>query len=234
MLHQTRQWFERPHTGSLRPSHVLLHARFSTLYSFLTVWLLLLLLPCILAWRLHPPGKELVLSCPSAPENSEGNLSWFKDGPPTRHVYSNSGSKSLVIENPGYTESGNYTCCHTSNRSGHANCSSSFIVFADKKELPPNLLRDTLPQPGGTPIFKGITYWMPSMLLSFRPRLFLGQTNFSCLYYIRTKIRVPRVEWFYVDSNSDVAAIPPVDALHQVCISWSSYIQNCKFYYSAF
>ncbi|BHF62534.1 hypothetical protein SprV_0200551600 [Sparganum proliferum] len=93
-------------------------------------------------------------------------------------------SSSLVIKDPWYTESGNYTCCYAfSNWTGNADCFSSYIVFADKTELPPNLLRDTLPQPGETPIFKGITYWQPALLLSFRPANFFKRTNFSGVHF---------------------------------------------------
>ncbi|KAL7056881.1 hypothetical protein AAHC03_019181 [Spirometra sp. Aus1] len=177
-----------------------------------------LLLPCIAAWRLHPPGQTLVLPCPRAPENTTGSVSWFRDGQPT--LFNTSESSSLVIKDPWYTESGNYTCCYTiSNWTGNADCSSSYIVFADKTELPPNLLRDTLPQPGGTPIFKGITYWQPAMLLSFRPANFFKRTNFSCLYFIRTMTRIPKIEWFFLHSNRELSKIPSHDPLNQHIIS---------------
>ncbi|BHF62562.1 hypothetical protein SprV_0200554400 [Sparganum proliferum] len=115
-------------------------------------------------------------------------------------------SSSLVIKDPWYTESGNYTCCYAfSNWTGNADCFSSYIVFADKTELPPNLLRDTLPQPGETPIFKGITYWQPALLLSFRPANFFKRTNFSCLYFIPTTTRIPKIEWFFLHSNSELS-----------------------------
>ncbi|BHF73666.1 hypothetical protein SprV_0401674800 [Sparganum proliferum] len=168
----------------------------------LILWFLLL--PCIAAWRLHPPGKTLVLPCPVAPENTTGNVSWFRDGQPT--LFSTSESSSLVIKDPWYTGSGNYTCCYAiSNGTGNAECFSSYLVFADKTELPSNLLRDTLPQPGETPIFKGITYWQPAMLLSFRPANFFKRTNFYCLYFIRTTTRIPKIEWFFLHSNSELS-----------------------------
>ncbi|BHF74241.1 hypothetical protein SprV_0401732600 [Sparganum proliferum] len=189
----------------------------------LILWFLLL--PCIAAWRLHPPGKTLVLPCPVAPENTTGSVSWFRDGQPT--LFNTSESSSLVIKDPWYSESGNYTCCYAiSNWTGNADCSSSYIVFADKTELPPNLLRDTLPQPGETPIFKGITYWQPAMLLSFRPANFFKRTNFSCLYFIRTTTRIPKIEWFFLHSNSELShnisteelSCPPelLDGLHGI------------------
>nr|VZI46566.1 unnamed protein product [Spirometra erinaceieuropaei] len=183
------------------PRHMLLGPWFS-MHTPLILWFLLL--PCIAAWQLHPPGKTLLLPCRVAPKNTTGSVSWFRDGQPT--LFNTSESRSLVIKDPWYTESGNYTCCYTSsNWTGNANCSSSYIVFADKTELPPNLLRDTLPQPGGTPIFKGITYWQPAMLLSFRPANFFKRTNFSCLYFIRTTTRIPKIEWFFLHSNSELS-----------------------------
>ncbi|BHF62533.1 hypothetical protein SprV_0200551500 [Sparganum proliferum] len=168
----------------------------------LILWFLLL--PCIVAWRLHPPDKTLVLPCPFALEKTTGSVSWFRDG--QRSLFNTYESSSLVIKDPWYTESGNYTCCYAfSNWTGNADCFSSYIVFADKTELPPNLLRDTLPQPGETPIFKGITYWQPALLLSFRPANFFKRTNFSCLYFIPTTTRIPKIEWFFLHSNSELS-----------------------------
>ncbi|BHF62588.1 hypothetical protein SprV_0200557300 [Sparganum proliferum] len=173
-----------------------------SMHTPLILWFLLL--PCIAAWRLYPPDKTLVLPCPVALENTTGSVSWFRDG--QRSLLNTSESSSLVIKDPWYTESGNYTCCYAfSNWTGNADCFSSYIVFADKTELPPNLLRDTLPQPGETPIFKGITYWQPAMLLSFRPVNFFKRTNFSCLYFIRTTTRIPKIEWFFLHSNSELS-----------------------------
>ncbi|BHF62403.1 hypothetical protein SprV_0200538500 [Sparganum proliferum] len=142
-------------------------------------------------------------------------------------VCSTSESSSLVIKDPWYTESGNYTCCYVfSNWTGNADCFSFYIVFADETELPRNLLRDTLPQPGGTPIFKGIAYWQPAMLLSFRPANFFKRTNFSCLYFIRTTTSVPKIEWSFLHSNSELShkilteelSCPPelLDGLHVI------------------
>ncbi|BHF62331.1 hypothetical protein SprV_0200531300 [Sparganum proliferum] len=151
-----------------------------SMHTPLILWFLLL--PCIAAWRLHPPDKTLVLPCPVALEKTTGSVSWFRDG--QRSLFNTSESSSLVIKDPWYTESGNYTCCYAfSNWTGNADCFSSYIVFADKTELPPNLLRDTLPQPGETLIFKGITYWQPALLLSFRPANFFKRTNFSGVHF---------------------------------------------------
>ncbi|BHF62445.1 hypothetical protein SprV_0200542700 [Sparganum proliferum] len=173
-----------------------------SMHTPLILWFLLL--PCIAAWRLHPPDKTLVLPCPVALEKTTGSVSWFRDG--QRSLFNTSESSSLVIKDPWYTESGNYTCCYAfSNWTGNADCFSSYIVFADKTELPPNLLRDTLPQPGETPIFKGITYWQPALLLSFRPANFFKRTNFSCLYFIPTTTRIPKIEWFFLHSNSELS-----------------------------
>ncbi|BHF62447.1 hypothetical protein SprV_0200542900 [Sparganum proliferum] len=174
-----------------------------SMHTPLILWFLLL--PCIAAWRLHPPDKTLVLPCPVALEKTTGSVSWFRDG--QRSLFNTSESSSLVIKDPWYTESGNYTCCYAfSNWTGNADCFSSYIVFADKTELPPNLLRDTLPQPGETPIFKGITYWQPALLLSFRPANFFKRTNFSKLFstqsdcdltkFNRFQLHAKRWQWF--------------------------------------
>ncbi|BHF74265.1 hypothetical protein SprV_0401735000 [Sparganum proliferum] len=88
-----------------------------------------------------------------------------------------------------------------------------------RRNSPPNLLRDTLPQPGETPIFKGITYWQPAMLLSFQPANFFKRTNFSCFYFIRTTTRIPKIEWFFFHSNNEVSVIPSHDLLNQHNIS---------------
>nr|VZI49592.1 unnamed protein product [Spirometra erinaceieuropaei] len=157
---------------------------------------------------------------PISPPSDEGEANEHANAAATTVLCSTTESRSLVIKDPWYTESGNYTCCYTSsNWTGNANCSSSYIVFADKTELPPNLLRDTLPQPGGTPIFKGITYWQPAMLLSFRPANFFKRTNFSCLYFIRTTTRIPKIEWFFLHSNRELSVIPSHDPLNQHKIS---------------
>ncbi|KAL7054164.1 hypothetical protein AAHC03_026482 [Spirometra sp. Aus1] len=189
----------------------------------LILWFLQL--PCIAAWRLHPPGQTLVLPCPVTPQNKTGNVSWFRDGQPT--LFNSSESSSLIIKDPWYTESGNYTCCYAfSNWTANVDCFSSYIVFADKTELPPNLLRDTLPQPGRTPIFKGITYWQPTMILSFRPANFFKRTNFSCLYFLCTTTRIPKMEWLFLHSNKELShnisteelSCPPelLDGLHGI------------------
>ncbi|BHF62404.1 hypothetical protein SprV_0200538600 [Sparganum proliferum] len=111
----------------------------------LIIWFLLL--PCIAAWRLYPPGKTLVLPCPVAPENTTGSVYWFRDGQPT--LFKTSESSSLVIKDPWYTESGNYTCCYVfSNWTGNVDCFSSYIVFADKTELPPTSFATLFPNLG--------------------------------------------------------------------------------------
>ncbi|BHF62330.1 hypothetical protein SprV_0200531200 [Sparganum proliferum] len=93
------------------------------------------------------------------------------------------------------------------------------VLYLNKTELPPNLLRDTPPQPGETLIFKGITYWQPALLLSFRPANFFKRTNFSCLYFIPTTTRIPKIEWFFLHSNSELSVIPSHDPLNQHNIS---------------
>ncbi|BHF62576.1 hypothetical protein SprV_0200555800 [Sparganum proliferum] len=178
----------------------------------LIIWFLLL--PCIAAWRLHLLGKTLVLPRPVSPENTTGIVSWLRDDQPI--FVRTSESSSLFIKDPRYAESGNYTCCYAfSNWTGNADCFSFYIVFADETELPRSLLRDTLPQPGGTPISKGITYWQPAMLLSFRPADFFKRTNLSCLYFIRTTTRIPEIEWFFLHSNGELSVIPSHGPLHQ-------------------
>nr|VZI21991.1 unnamed protein product [Spirometra erinaceieuropaei] len=57
------------------------------------------------------------------------------------------------------------------------------------------------------------------MLLSFRPSDFFKRTNFSCLYFIRTTTRIPKIEWFFLHINSELSAIPEHDLLNQHNIS---------------